>query len=223
MVSILLTILFLMALGTFFIYGFFQFFTNFNPSNRKIVKDVAKLKEEISEWTSKLVPWNREEMELLSFSQIEKKVKRGLSKSAKGIFTSIYHEPLIAYNYKQYISTGATNALLIAHTSKHEFAYRIKKKEVFINIDNQFAGTLKENGCFYGGPKDRMIARINKEETTAKRYPVLVGEKEVASLVNRTLASVPNPRAFKFVSPMQAEEEKLFLSIAVLEMVTESF
>ena len=139
------------------------------------------------------------------------------------MFTSIYHEPLIAYNYKQYISTGATNALLIAHTSNHEFAYRIKKKEVFVNIDSQFAGVLKENGCFYGGPKDRMIARINKEEETAKRYPILVGEKEVASLVNRELASVPNPRAFKFVGPMKSEEEQIFLAIALLEMVTESF
>jgi len=222
MVSILLTILFLMALGTFFIYGFFQFFTNFNPSNKRVVKDIAKLKEEIKEWTATLVPWNKEEMELLSFSQTEQKIKKGLSKSAKGIFNSIYHEPLIAYNYKQYISTGATNALLLAHTSQHEFAYRIKNKEVFINIDNEYAGVLKENGCFYGGPKERLIARINKEES-AKLHPILIGDKQAGSLVNREKASVPNPRVFKFVAPMEAAEEKVFISIAVLEMVTDSF
>lgn len=222
MVYILLSILFLMALGTFFIYGFFQFFTNFNPSKKRIVKDMAILKEEIKEWTDTLVPWNKEEMELLSFSQIEKKVKKGLSKSAKGIFTSIYHEPLVAYNYKQYISTGATNALLLAHTSQHEFAYRIKNKEVFVNIDNEYAGIIKENGCFYGGPKERLIARINKEKS-AKMHPILIGEKEAGSLVNREKAAVPNPRVFKFVSSMEAEEEKVFMSIAVLEMVTESF
>ena len=222
MVSILLSILFLMAIGTFFIYGFFQIFTNFNPSNRKIVKDMAILKEEIKEWRNTLVPWNKEEMELLSFSQTDQQIKKGLSKSAKGIFTSIYHEPLIAYNYKQYISTGSTNALLLAHTSQHEFAFRIKNKEVFINIDKEYAGVLKEDGCFYGGEKERLIARINKEES-AKMYPILVGGKAAGNLVNREKASVPNPRVFKFVAPLEAAEEKIFISIAVLEMVTESF
>ena len=211
-----------MTVGIFFIVGFFQFFTNFNPSNRRVVKDLAALKEEIKEWTTKLVPWNAEERDLLSFSQMEQTVKRGFSKSAKGIFTSIYHEPLIAYNYKQYISRKAPNALLLARTSAHEFAYRIKNNEVLVNIDNQFAGVLKENGCFYGGEKDRLIARINKSDS-AKRYPILIGDKEVASLVNPAKANVPNPRAFTLIAPMQAEEEKMMLSIAVLEMVVGSF
>lgn len=222
MVSILLSILFLMTLGTFFIFGFFQFFSNFNPNNKRIVKDLAILKAEIKEWTEKLVPWTAEERELLSFSQIERTVKKGFFKSAKGIFISIYHEPLIAYNYKQYVSTKSPNALLIAHTSTHEFAYRIKNKEVFININDEFIGTLKENGCVYGGAKNRLIARINKEKEE-KLYPVLIENRPVGNLMNRSKASVPNPRVFKLMATMGKEEEQLLLSLAILEMVQDSF
>jgi len=221
MASILLSILFLMTLGTFFIFGFFRFFSNFNPSDKRVVKDLATLREEIKEWIANLVPWSAEERDLLSFSQIEQTAKTGFFKSAKGIFISVYHEPLLAYNYKQYYSRKTPNALLIAHTSAHEFAYRIKNKEIHINIDNAFVGTLKENGCVYGGEENHLIARMNKVEGE-KLYPILVGDKEIASMVNRPKANVANPRVFKLMATVTEEEEKLMMALAVLEMVQES-
>ncbi len=221
MIYLLLRLLFVIALGTFCIKLFYQLISNFQPSGNKIVDDLKSLKKEVAEWPKNLVPWSKEEMELLSFEQMHQEIKKGLSKSAKGIFTSVYHEPLLIYNYKQYLSRGV-NALLYARTSKHEFAYRINKKEVIISIDNEYAGVLKENGQFFGGEKNNLIAEINRDDTL-DLHPVKIGTKEVGRVVNPNKAAVPNPRAFKLVGPLEEKEEEVFLSLAILEMVTESF
>jgi len=213
--------LFPLALAAFSGYFIYQFTTNFKPGSKKIVTDLNELKQEVQEWVPTLVPWTHSNMELLSYEQSNNTIKKGLSKTAKGTFNSVYHEPLFAYSYKQYVSSG-NNALLYARTSKHEFAFRIQKKEVAISVDNEYAGVLKEGGLLYGGAKETLIARINQDENL-KLKPIIIGEKEVASIVNPAKAAVPNPRALKFVIPMEAEEEKIFLSLAILEIVTNSF
>jgi len=213
--------LFPLALAAFSSYFVYQFTTNFQPSAKKIVTDLNALKQEVQEWVSTLVPWSHSNMELLSYEQANNTIKKGLSKTAKGTFNTVYHEPLFTYSYKQYVSSG-NNALLYARTSKNEFAFRIQKKEVAISIDNEYAGVLKEGGLFYGGPKQTLLARINQNEEL-KLKPIIIGDKEVASIVNPAKAAVPNPRALKFITPMEAEEEKIFLALAILEIVTDSF
>ena len=143
-----------------------------------------------------------------------------MTKTAKGIFTSIYHEPLIVYSYRKYIATKE-NAILYARTSQNEFAYRIKKKGIDVNIDGQYAGVLKENGGLYGGRRNRLLARINRDDEL-KLHPIVVGDKEVASVLNPTKTDKHNPRAFQFLRPMESKEEKMFMALAILEMVQES-
>jgi len=213
--------LFPLAIAAFSGYFIYQFTTNFKPNAKKIVSDLNELKQEIQAWVPTLVPWTPANMELLSYEQTNNTIKKGLSKTAKGTFNTVYHEPLFAYSYKQYVSSG-NNALLYAQTSKNEFAFRIQKKEVAISIDNEYAGLLKADGLFYGGPKQTLIARINKDDAL-KLKPIIIGDKEVASIVNPAKAAVPNPRALKFIVPMEAEQEKIFLALAILEIVTNSF
>lgn len=67
---------------------------NFQPGKAKIRSDLKKMKGEITPWIDELVPWDREELELLSSNQVNQKVKKGVIKTAKGVFTSIYHVKL---------------------------------------------------------------------------------------------------------------------------------
>ncbi|MEM1120084.1 MAG: hypothetical protein AAGJ18_06515 [Bacteroidota bacterium] len=198
----------------------YQFFTNFQPGKNRVLADFRKMRDEISEWSDQLVPWNREEMSLLSLRQVNQKVKRGMKKTAKGIFTSIYHEPLVVYSYRKYIA-AKENAILYARTSRNEFAYRIQKKGIDVNIDGQYAGILKDNGGFYGGRRNRLLAKINRDDEL-KLHPIIIGEKEVASVQNPNKTDKHNPRAFQFIREMDNKEEKMFLALAILEMVQES-
>ena len=102
---------------------------NFQPGNKKIQADLESLKQEINKLDIELVPVNQEELELFSFDQIHHNIKKGVAPITKGVFTTIYHEPILAYAEKEYISSSK-NAIIFAKTAKHEFFYRIKKNFV---------------------------------------------------------------------------------------------
>lgn len=205
------------ALGLLAVVVFYQMMTNFQPGKNKIQKDLRQMKAEIQPWYSELVPWEKGELELLSLNQINKTSKKRIVTKSKGIFTSIYHEPMIAYSLKKYVAPGV-NALLYARTAQHEFVYRIKARGVEIMIDEQKIGTLKKNGAFYSARKNKLLAQVNRD-SDALLLPVIVKDKEVANIVNPKKTSKTNPRAFEFVSNMEKEEETFFLSLAILELV----
>jgi len=199
------------------VYALYQLLVNFQPGRSKIKADLQKMKAEIQPFIDDLVPWTKEEMELLSLNQINKTVKKGFVSTAKGVITSIYHEPLIAWSYKRYVSPE-NNAVIYARSSHHEFVFRIKKDKTEFKIDDHVIGELRENGILYSSKTNRLMARINKSKDELL-LPVLVGDKEVASLINPNLTTKTNPRAFEFLSEMNNEEEAVLLSMAIFEMV----
>ena len=193
---------------------------NFQPGSSKIRTDLKKMKSEIMPWIDQLVPWTKEEMELLSTNQINQKIKKGIVTTAKGVFTSVYHEKLIAYSYKKYVSPSL-NAVLFVRTSHHEFVYRIKKKGTELFIDNQPVGMISNDGLLYGGRRKRLLARINKQENELE-LPIIIGDKERGTLVRSQSSGEVNERAFQLVTPMGNQEEAVFLSLAILELVNDS-
>ena len=219
-VFLILSFIAVFSVASIALYLLYQLLTNFQPGKSRVLADFRKMRTEIKEWSDQLVPWNKEEMSLLSLRQVNQQIKRGMTKTAKGIFTSIYHEPLVVYSYRRYIS-AKENAILYARTSQNEFAFRIKKKGIDVNIDGQYAGVLKENGGLYGGRRNRLLARINRDDEL-KLHPIVIGDKEVASVQNPTKTDKHNPRAFQFLQPMEKKEEKMFMALAILEMVQES-
>ena len=68
------------------------------------------MRTEIAPYVEDLVPLESEELELMSLNQLNQSLKKGMTTTAKGVFTSIYQEPLVAYSYKKYIVNN--NALL---------------------------------------------------------------------------------------------------------------
>ncbi len=202
-------------LGT--LYALYHLISNFQPGDGKLMEDVKVMRQEIQPWISDLVPWTKEEMELLSFNQINKAVKKGFATTVKGIVTSIYNEPMMAYSYKKYISTGE-RALLLVRTAHHEFVYRIGSKGVDVIIDNQLVGRIRDGRDFLHVKDNRLLARIQRTEG-ALMLPILVANREVGHLNLPNLADKATARAFPFVTPMSKEEEALFLSLAAFEMI----
>ena len=216
---LIFTILFFAIAAIGGIYLLYYLLINFQPSQKTINKDLEILKAEIAPWIDQLVPWNKEELELLSLKQTNHVFKKKIITRAKGVFTSIYHEPLIAYTYKRYVG-GGLNAILYARTSHHEFNYRIRNKEVQLNIDGQLIGAIRKGGLLYSARTDRLIGRLgeNKEEGL---LPVIIGNKELGSLaLGQGEAMNTNDRAFQFLDEkISNEEEALLLSLSILEMV----
>jgi len=198
-------------------YLLFQLLVNVNPSKNRIMADLHNMKGEIVPWVEELIPWKKEELELLSLHQVRKTIKKGIVTTVKGVFTSIYDEPMIAYTYRQYRSTKK-NAILYARTAHRQFVYRMEGEKTIISIDNQVIGTINSNGQLIAGNGRQLLAQIqrNVDELT---LPVLINGKEVAGLArsNQVNPSV-NTRAFEFTTEMEKKEEALMLSLAILEM-----
>lgn len=218
----ILTILFILitlaALGLLF-----TILTKFSPGEKRIQAELQRMRQDMDTWVDDLVPINREELELFSLTQIKNSISKRLTTSGKGIYTTIFEEPIVAYSYKRYLGKEAS-ALLYCRTAEHEYAYWIRPKGVQVIIDNQLVGTFnRENGVLYGAKSKKMLARINRNEK--KITPIVVGEREVASMV-KALPPGKNEistRAFQFVrDDMTEQEEMLVLSLSLLEMVQDS-
>lgn len=201
----------------------FTVLTKFSPGEKRIREELKRMQADMDGWVGELVPIDRKELELFSLTQIKNSVKKRFTTSGKGIYTTIFEEPIVAYSYKKYLGKNA-HALLYCRTAEHEYAYWIRPKGVQVVIDNKLVGTFKEDkGVLYSAQSKKMLARINRDDK--KMSPIVVGEREVASVVKALPAAKADisARAFQFVrEDLTEEEEKLLLSISLLEMVKES-
>lgn len=194
--------------------------SNLNPKKKKIEADFQKMKLLLEPKVKELIPWTSDEANLLSLEQVDfKKKKRGVIVT-QGVFTSIYHEPMVAYTYKKYINKKYEDAIIYARTSNRAFEYRIKKDEVSIKINNKSIGTLKANGILYR--KNRLMARINRSNSSS---PILLHTqkghmKELGHVTTQRQKDDIHQRALQLVDRhMNDNEEAVFLSLVLFEMV----
>ena len=75
-----------------------KLFEGFRSVTLRLRKDLRKLQPELKSWAKEhLITWDRNEMELLSLRQ-HRQIKKAFGhKIHRGVFQSIYHEPLILY------------------------------------------------------------------------------------------------------------------------------
>lgn len=197
--------------------------SDFQPGERKLKADLQKMRAETQQLAGELTPVSKEELDLFATEQVHRVLKKRAVLTAKGVFTTIYHEPVGAYSYKRYVSTKL-NALLYVRTAEREYVYRFRDQEVQIIVDGKPLGTVKPNRVLYSAQDGRMIARMNNE--AAGLLPVVAVDRELGSITTKpaqTGKSALHTRAFAFVKDnMSEEEETLFLSLAFMELVSRS-
>lgn len=197
---------------------------NLAPNRKRIERETQRMREDMDQWAGDLIPITREELELFSLGQDKQVLRRGISTTAKGIFTTIYHERVLAYSYKQYMGDKERpNALLLARTAEHEYRYWIRKGEGTLFIDDQEVGRVDRSGELRGKRTGKLLAKVKQDGQ--KLLPVTVGGREVGSLApaKSSEAKGLHDRAFEFLrEDMDEKEEQLFLALAVKELVSQT-
>lgn len=218
-VFIITALVFALALvGAMFLL--YQLVTNFQPSSNKVNQDIQQLKRELANWTAELIPWKEEDLELLSVNQTNQTITKRVTKMIKGVFTSIYHEPMIAYAYKKYVGSSSENAVVYATTADHEFVYRIKKKEIQLQIDGRHVGVLKNGAQLYNAQNNKLVAKIDRNKHGGN-LPLLLGDREIANLAPPSENPTTSSRAFEYVNDGLEDNEKLvLLSLTTLELIS---
>ena len=210
----------ILALGAIGIFLGLKLLENYRPGRNKIQKDLVKIKAEMKPYVSDLVPVNREELGQLSLNQIKKSTKKGITQTHRGVFTTVYHEPLIAWTYRKYVGSKE-NALIYARTQNQEFTYRIKKKGVEIMADDLILGMMDDKGVLHPRKGKKALAMVNRSSQELG-LPVIINNREVGSLSNSQMVSKSNPRAFQYIAEMTEEDEKIFLALSIYEMIKNS-
>lgn len=207
----------ILALGGAGVYLGLKTLENYSPGRRKIQKDLAALKKELAPLISDLVPLEKEELEQLSFNPKGKNTKSGVVKTTKGVFTTVYHEPLIAWVYRKYVS-NKENTLIYAKTNQLEFVYRTKKEMTEVVINDKFIGVIDKAGYLRQAKGKKPFAQIFTEKRDTY-FPVFINGKEFGGVTDLATSDQMNPRAFQLLGPMDKQEELLFLALSIQAMV----
>lgn len=215
-----LALFILIAALVFVIYQVVKFFFSINSSSAQKRRDIEELKLQMVEQIKQLVPMTMKELELLSVNQSGVSVSRGINSVRTGAFTSVYHEPLLAYAYKSY-NYPADSSVLLVSTAADDFIYKSEGQRTTVFLNNSELGVIDSDGNMYDPQTNEPLARIEADQVLSS-HPVKIGEKEVGEIVNVRLNESPNPRAYQFLEPMNDSEEKIFKALTFLSLVEES-
>lgn len=194
---------------------------NMPPSKRRIELDLALIEEETRPWRNLVIPWEREnEIELFSLNNDSKWFKHRGARLLKGVFYSIYNEPMLVFGYRSYMKRGRYT-LLWAATGSNVITYRGtgSRTEFYINGDR--VGYITPEGLMYGGSRGRLLGRRNP--FSEDYYSVVIWDREVAQLLKPRRVGRVNPRAFEVMEELNKQEFLLFLTISFYTIITESF
>lgn len=190
------------------------------PLNKRMPKDLLRLKQLCSRFIERLIPWEKKEIELLSLNRIEEKINKRNGFESTGAFASIYQEPLFSYGYKQY-PTRDNYAVLYAQTKETELFYYEYPKEVEVQVNGVLLGRIID-GKLYGSD-GRILA--NFLDNPAESYTtVVIGNKDVGHILAKdSYNNDVNPRALDLVSEdMTKEENTVFLAMVVWKIVKDN-
>ena len=213
--------LFILALGLgFIVFQLVKFLLSINSSSAQRRKDIEQLKLKMADRVKQLVPLNLSELELLSVNQSDVTTTRGFNSEKSGAFTSIYHEPLLAYAYKRYQYPSNTSVLLVS-TASDDFIYTSEGDSTQVYLNNNKLGVIDAEGNMFDPVSNKQLARIEADQVLSS-HPVKIGEREVGEIVNVRLNESPNPRAYQFLEPMNEGEQQVFKALTFLSLVEET-
>ncbi len=206
-------------LAVLFVILLFMGLSFLPPSKNKLWQELERMKAALIKRHPELTPIGRQELEIMSNGQQKHQVRRWLSTSAQGVYTTIFNEPVAAYSYKQF--PGKKNSsILFVKTAEHEYAYLNRKNETRLYIDNQEVGSISQQGVLTGKRTGKVLAQLAPPK--GQLLPVKVGEREIGSINQKATTAVKglSERAFEFLLPdISEKEEQLFLAMSLREMI----
>ena len=188
------------------------------PGIRKINQDLDVMRHILRPLQDHLIPFQEEnEMELMSLKHEVKTQKQGLDKILWGNIHSIYYEPMVAFAYKDYIK-GVRDALLYCRTKNHEFIFRIKKSGVDVYFNGKQVALLDDNKNLYGLRSKSILGGLRPYSNDL--ISVIVKDREVGQMFNPLRPHSPQQRAYTLLVDLNDEEEGIFLSLTLYEILT---
>ena len=213
MFSLLSIVVFIMA-----VFLMNKMFIGFRPGSKKVNTDVSRFRAHAEKWKDALVPWTHEEITLFSWNEINKVKKRGFGRTFEAVIESIYHEPMLYYYYKEYPSSRK-NAIIFAQSHQYEFVFRIRKKGVQVFINEEFTGTIGDDGSFYHEGERQLLGKVDRYDATRKT--VTIGDQVAGSITLPLLDSSVNQRVYDMDIKLDDQQKPLFMALTLFYVISE--
>ena len=124
-----------------------------------IDKEIAKTKKLFERQLDTLIPWTRNEIELLSYFVSEKSERKGFGYSFRGIFTSVYQENMMIFQHK--VPFGNTkNGFTVVISDNHEILYDSKDK---VYVNGEYIGDMDSKKRFSNAKIRRVFGYLDEE------------------------------------------------------------
>ncbi len=184
----------------------FNILDHFSFGKKRIQREREKLIAELNPFRNNLVPIEPKDLDLLSFTISDKKGAN--SKSGKGLFISIYDEPMVAFSYSVFNHTKLKK-LIMAETANHHILYMDRNSHTDCYFNNQLIGKIAGKDLLYS-PRKRLLGRINQSED--KDYSnIIYKDQELAVFNALEEESKFNKRVFDIVKNNISREEQVIL------------
>lgn len=182
-----------------------------------MIKEMNVLREYVQDIKKSLVPFTDEEMSLLSLNQVQVSKKKGIYPSIKGVFNTIYFEPLVAYAQKTF---NDDQKLILITTSADEFIYLTKNNMTHVYFNHVEVGVLRKDGKLMNSA-GKLMALVDGADHLPQ-HAVWIQGKEMGFIYNPKLTNLKVQRAFNLLQNMSLEERTIFLSLTLINLVEEA-
>ncbi len=190
------------------------------PIKDRMPRDLLQLKKLVARFSGRLIPWKKEEIEILSLNKMDEQVKRKRDFTSTGAFASIYQEPIFSYGYKLY-GTRERTGVLYAQTEGNELFYYIYPNEVDVQVNGVALGKIIEGKLY--GTDGRMLA--NFLENRMEYYTaIIINNKDAGHILQKNQYNNDvNPRALDLVdNELNLDESVIFLAMAIWKIVNDN-
>lgn len=196
---------------------------NTKPGKKRLAKEMQVMRQELQKLAGDLVPIGAEELELFSHTQEDKYLRKGSRLVAKGVYTTLFHEHIMAYSFKKYLGGKVfNNSILMVQTDGHEFLYQLNKDGILLTIDQNVVGKIKDGGKLIGKKTKKILAQMMPEKDHLIK--IITYDREIAAMTLPPSASEMKKdighRVFEYVKvDLKEEEQLLLIALTSLELV----
>lgn len=184
--------------------------------NRRLYVAFQQMEQILRQIPADIVPWSDQELDLMSFNQVDKKSKGWLQKIQTGIVTSIYQEHLAKYAFKTSPFNSKTG-LLYVYVGQYEIGYAISSKAMDIYINEQYLGQLSTSGQLKGPSGRKVIMQVRRALDNSMDIDIL--GRNVASIHPFKEGDLKISRMLAYQNTENIEETLIVMSICMLRNV----
>lgn len=193
---------------------FAQNFSQLLPFGFKM-DDWDALQKEADALATSLAPCEGEELRLLATSIQMKSATQALFHTNKGVFNTIYNEPMFAFVERRTSFSNPIQRVLLVKTAKDNIKYKQSGEETMVLLNDTLFGTILNGVLFL--PENQRFAAIVPSNDTA--FSIEVEKKDTTTIVLKKNTGKHLTRAFEIFQPLTGNEEKARLVLLIREMI----